>query len=304
MKFNNFEELFAIVEGKPNRVVVPGANNEEALKAIKMADDKGMISGGVLIGPVEKIKSMLKENGLDENKFDLIESTDIPEMCKLAVDNIVAGKGDFLIKGQVETKYYMKAILNKEAGLVKPGALLTHNVLYHSPRYKKPFIVTDSAILISPTLEQKVKIVENVVKTLRQLGVEKPKISIVCPVEKINPKIPSTIDAAELEKMSKEGKIDAIVEGPYDVYISFSEEKAKDKGVVGKQVPGDADAIVLADLNAANPFYKCLNFFGDRVKAATILAGSKVPIILPSRSDEPEVKLNSIALCSFLKDQK
>ncbi len=304
MKFNNFEELFAIVEGKPNRVVVPGANNEEALKAIKMADDKGMISGGVLIGPVEKIKSMLKENNLDETKFELIESTDIPEMCKLAVDNIVAGKGDFLIKGQVETKYYMKAILNKEAGLVKPGTLLTHNVLYHTPRYKKPFIVTDSAIMIDPTLEHKIKIVENAAKTLRQLGVEKPKISIVCPVEKVNEKIPSTIDAAELEKMSEEGKIDAIVEGPYDVYISFSKEKAEDKGVVGKQVPGDVDAIVLADLDAANPFYKCLNFFGHEMKAATILAGSKVPIILPSRSDEPEVKLNSIALCSFLKDQK
>jgi len=94
------------------------------------------------------------------------------------------------------------------------------------------------------------------------------------------------------------------VEGPYDVYISFSEEKAREKGIVGKQVPGNVDAIVLDDLDAANPFYKCLNFFGEGVKAATILAGSKIPIILPSRSDEPEVKLNSIALCSFLKDQK
>ncbi|WP_428897371.1 phosphate butyryltransferase [Parelusimicrobium proximum] len=305
MKFKNFEDLKSQVKGKSNRVVVPGANNEEALSAIKMADENGLISKGILIGPEKLIKEMMAKAGLKEDKFEFINCEDVPEMCKIAVDQIVAGKGDFLVKGLVDTKYYMKAILNKEMGLVKEGAMLTHFVLFETTKYKKLFVVTDSAILIAPTLEQKVKIIENAVEVARKLGIEKPKVSMVCPVEKVNEKIPSTVDAAALVKMNEEGKIkDCVVEGPYDIYISFDEHKAAEKGITGKQIPGDVDILVFPDLDAANPFYKGMAYFAENVKAATILVGSRIPVILPSRADAPEVKLNSIALASFLKEQK
>ncbi|WP_424245085.1 phosphate butyryltransferase [Elusimicrobium posterum] len=305
MKFKNFDDLLSQVKGKPNRVVVPGANNSEALEAIKMADENGLITSGILIGPVEEVKKMMAKVGLKEDKFEFIECTDVPTMCNLAVEQILKGKGDFLVKGLVDTKYYMKAILNKEAGLVPPGAVLTHFVLFETARYKKMFVVTDSAILISPTLEQKVKIINNAVDILRKLGVEKPKVSIVCPVEKVNEKIPSTVDAEALVKMNEAGEIkNCIVEGPYDIYMTFSKELAAEKGITGKQIPGDVDVIVLPDLDAGNPVYKTLAFFAEGVKAATILAGASIPVILPSRADDPKIKLNAIALCSFLKEQK
>ncbi|WP_428066858.1 phosphate acyltransferase [Candidatus Proelusimicrobium volucris] len=305
MKFNSFSELIDMVKGQSNRVVVPGANNTEALTAIKMADDKGLISGGVLIGPVELVKKMMTEIGLAQDKFEFIQCDDVPTMCNLAVEQIVKGKGDFLVKGLVDTKYYMKAILNKEMGLVPQGALLTHFVLFKTDNYHKMFAVTDSAVLISPTLEQKAQAINNAVKILRKLGIEKPKVAVVCPVEKVNEKIPSTVDAQELVKMNQEGKIkDCVVEGPYDLYITFSKERAAEKGIKGAQVAGDADLIVLPDLDAANPLYKALAFFGKGTEAATILAGPNIPVILPSRADHPMVKLNAIALCSYLKDQK
>lgn len=305
MKFNSFKDLISQVKGKTNRIVVPGANNSEVLEALKMAEEYQLISGGVLIGDVPVIKKMMAEAGVDESKFEFIQCTDVAEMCNIAVAQILAGKGDFLLKGLVDTKYYMKAVLNKEAKLVPEGAVLTQIVLFETARYKKMFIVTDGAVLINPTLEQKAKVIANGADIMRKCGVETPKISMVCPLEKVNEKIPSTVDAAALVKMNEEGKIkDCIVEGPYDIYITFSEKLAAEKGIVGKQVPGDVDVLVLPDLNSANPLYKSLAFFAEGVGAAAILAGPKIPVILPSRADSPTVKLNSIALCSFLKEQK
>ena len=305
MKFKSFADLIEQVKGKSNRVVVPGANNKEALTAIKMADQNGLISHGILIGPLAAVKQTVAEVGLDDSKFEFIDCEGVPTMCKLAVNQILAGKGDFLIKGLVNTKYYMKAILNKEAHLVPEGALLSHFVLFSTPKYHKPFAVTDSAVVIAPTLEQKAKIIQNAVNTMHKLGLETPKVSCVCPVEKVNEKIPSTVDAAALAQMNAEGKITGCtVEGPYDLYISLSPERAAEKGIKGKVVAGDADILMLPDLDAANPLYKALAFFGDHMEAAAVLVGPKIPVILPSRADDPKVKLNAIALCSFLKDQK
>jgi phosphate butyryltransferase len=302
MEFDSFKELVNLVKGKANRVVVPGANNAEALCAVKMADDNGLISSGILIGETELVKKTAKEAGLNESKFEFIQCANVPEMCDIAVRQIVEGKGDFLVKGLVDTKYYMKAILNKEAALVAQGALLTHFVLFKTAKYRKFFAVTDCAVLIAPTLEQKVKVINNAVGILKKLGLQTPKVAIVCPVEKVNEKIPSTLDARDLVEMNKKGEIPGcVVEGPYDIYIAFSKELALEKGIKNAQVPGDADLIVLPDLDAANPVYKSIAFFAQDVELATILAGPKIPVILPSRADAPEVKLNSIALSSYLK---
>jgi phosphate butyryltransferase len=305
MKFASFDELIGMVRGKSNRVVVPGANNEEALSAIKMADENGLISSGVLIGDIPLVKNMMKNVGLEENKFEFIQCADVPEMCNIAARQIKEGKGDFLVKGLVDTKYYMKAVLNKEMGFVPPGALLTHFVLFKTARYRKMFAITDSAIMISPTVEQKISIINNAVSILRRLGVDKPKVAVVCPVEKVNEKIPSTLDAQILVQMNKEGKIpNCVVEGPYDLYISMSKQAAEEKGIKEAQVAGDADLLLLPDLDAGNPVYKSIAFFAEGVEGATILAGPNIPVILPSRADHPSIKLNSIALCSLLKESK
>lgn len=304
MEFNSFEELLALVKGKSSRVVVPGANNDEALEAIRMADENGLISEGVLVGDSSLVESMARAHGLNLKKFSFVHKTEVPDICNTAVALIKEGRGDFLVKGLVDTKFYMKAILNKEMGFVKPGALLSHVVLFKAARYKKFFAVADAAINISPSLEQKAQIVQNTVDTLRRLGVEKPKVSIVCPIEKLNEKVPSTMDAAALVQMSRDGRIkNAVVEGPYDMYISLSRTLAEEKGVKGGEVPGDADALIMPNLEAANPLYKALLFFGEGVQAAGVITGTSVPAILPSRSDAPLVKLNSIALASYLRSR-
>ncbi len=302
MLFKNFDELLKIVKGKSSRLVVPGAHNPEAMEAIKIADDAGLVSGGILIGETAAIRTMAAGAGLDLKKFELVESADKAEMCKLAVSFIKQGKGDFLVKGLVDSSLYLKAILDKEAKLVEPGATLSHFVLFETAHYHKLLAVTDAAILISPDLEQKRRIIQNSVNIMRGLGVETPKVAVVCPVEKVNPKLPSTVDAAELSRMSQDGRItNAVVEGPYDIYISLSRKLADEKGVSGGLVPGEADILVFPDLDAANPVYKAITFFAAGMKSAALVAGASVPVILPSRTDPPLTKALSIALASFLK---
>jgi len=302
MKFKNFDELLKMVKGRTNRIVVPGANNDEVLEACKMGVEHGIISGGVLIGPKSQVEAMAAKVGLPLKGFELMDLDDYAGMCNEAVDLVKAGKGDFLVKGLVDTKFYMKAILRKEVGAVEEGTVLSHFVLFELSNYHKLFAITDAAIMIKPTLEEKAKIVRNAVSMMRQLGVDVPKVSVVCPVEKPNPKIPSTLDAVELVKMSLDGRIkNAVIEGPYDVYITFSKKLAAEKGISG-QVPGETDIALLPDLDSANPMYKTLSFFGAGMKSATLLAGSNIPIILPSRTDSPMTKLHSIALACFLKD--
>lgn len=303
MKFKNFDELLGLVRGKPNRIVVPGANNYEVLTACKMGVDNKIISGGILIGPKAQVAETAAKAGLALEIFELVDMSDHAEMCNKAVDLVKAGKGDFLVKGLVETKFYMKAILRKEVAAVAEGTVLSHFVLFELSNYHKLFAVTDAAIMISPTLEQKAKITRNAVDMMRMLGVETPKVAVVCPVEKVNPNIPSTLDADALVKMNKEGSLkNCVVEGPYDIYISFSRELAAEKGITGAQVPGETDIALFPSLDSGNPVYKCLSFFGAGMKSATLLAGSNIPVILPSRTDSPMTKLHSIALACFLKD--
>jgi phosphate butyryltransferase len=305
MKFRSFEELMGLVKDKPNRVVVPGANNDEVMEAIKMGLDHRIISGGILVGPKARIEAAAAAAGVKTSLFEIIDKSDPADMANTAVDMIKAGKGDFLVKGLVDTKFYMKAILRKEIGAVAEGTVLSHFVLFELPtKFDRLFVVTDAAIMIKPTLEEKVKILNNALDIMRLLGVAKPNVSVVCPVEKVNPKIQSTLDAEALVKMNREGKIpNAVVEGPYDIYITFSKKLAAEKGITGAIVPGAVDIALLPDLDSANMTYKSISFFGEGMKSATILAGANFPVILPSRTDSPVTKLHSIALASFLKSQ-
>lgn len=302
MKFRNFEELMQLVEDKPNRIVVPGANNDEVMEAVKMGVEHRIISSGIFVGPKAQVEAAAKKVGVKLDIFEIIDMSDCVGMCNKAVDLVKAGKGDFLVKGLVDTRFYMKAILRKEVGAVAEGMVLSHFVLFELANYHKLFAVTDAAIMINPTLEQKAKITRNAVDIMRMLGVEKPNVAVICPVEKVNPDIPSTLDAAALVKMNKEGTLkNCVVEGPYDIYISFSRELAAEKGIKGAAVPGETDIALFPNLDSANPVYKCLSFFGAGMKSAALLAGSNIPVILPSRTDTPVTKLYSIALAGFLK---
>jgi len=302
MEMKTFMQLENSVRKQPGKVVVPCANNYEALSAIKLAMEKGFLNSGILIGEKKKITTCANEVGLDLQNFEHIEVSDQKEAAILSVKLLTKKQGDYLLKGQIDTKTYLKAILNKEFEVVKKGNLLSHIGLHEVPEYHKPFIVTDAAINISPDVEHKALIIKNAVKIAKKLGVATPKVAIVCAVEKVNPKMVSTLHARELAKMAKDKYFeDAIVEGPYDIYISLSKNAAIEKGVEG-EVCGDADILVFPDINTANTIYKILQQLNNRSKNGSIIAGAEYPILLPSRTDPVSTKLNSLILASYLKN--
>ncbi len=297
-----FKEIEDAVRNKHGRVVVPMANNYEAQMAVKGALEEGLISTGILIGDKKLVEEVAKETGLDLSKFELVDIGDQKEAAREAVKLMAEGKGDFLLKGIIDTKYYLKAVLDKEFNMVEEGRLLSHVALMEVPNYHKFIGITDVAVNISPGVEEKIKMVNNIVEVFHKLGVEKPKVAMICPVEKVNPKIESTMHAQAVVEHFK-GSEECIVEGPYDTYIALSKHAAEEKGVTG-EVCGDADILVFPDLNSANPVYKIMNQFIPNIKSAAIVAGAKVPVMLPSRADSAETKRLSIALSAYLSQSQ
>lgn len=297
-RITKLEQIDEIAKTKKGRIVVPMAHNEEALKAVKMAVDEGWISGGSLIGDVAKIKGIAVDIHLNLQDFKLMDVIDAMSAAREAVKMLIDKKVDFLLKGIIDTKIYMRAILNKEFGLVPEGNLLSHVAIMQIPKYHKLLGITDVAVNIYPGFEEKKKMIENIVGVFHKMGIERPKVAIICPIEKVNGKIQSTVDAGNLVEYFKD-RDDLIVEGPYDFYIAVSKRAAEEKGVVG-EVCGDADILVFPNLDSANPVYKVINQFIPDERSAAIVAGAKIPIILPSRADSADTKKLSIALCSFL----
>lgn len=298
MIIKSLAQIEEIAKTKQGRIVVPMAHNEEALEAVKMAVDEGWISSGVLIGDLSKIKEIAVDIKLNLHAFKLLDVTDPATTAREAVKMLVEKKVDFLLKGIIDTKIYMKAILDKEFGLVPEGNLLSHVAIMEVPGYHKLLGLTDVAINIYPDAQAKIKIVENIVGIFHKLGIEKPKVAVICPVEKVNPKIQSTLDAQELKEHFKD-RDDLIIEGPYDTYIALSKHAAEEKGVKG-EVCGDADILLFPNLDSANPVYKIMNQFVQNIRSAAIVAGAKIPVILPSRADSADTKKLSVALSGFL----
>lgn len=298
------ESLLAGARANPGKVVVVCANNEEAMEAVALALKDGVVSGGTFLGQKSAIIEVANRVGIPLEKFEIIETPDDTAAARTAAQMIAQGKGDFLLKGQVDTKVYLRAILDKEFGLVPPGNTLTHVALVSMPTYHKFLISTDAAILIEPNVDDKEKMLRNAVDFARDLGVEKPKVSIQAAVEKINPKMRSTTDAEELVKRAAAGAFgNAIVEGPHDIYIATSKEAAQIKKVSG-EVCGDADIVAFHDINSANVFYKAIQRFVPNAWAAGLVAGAKVPILLPSRADEAQTKRMSILAAAYIGARK
>jgi phosphate butyryltransferase len=203
------------------------------------------------------------------------------------------------MKGALDTSILLKAALNKEAG-INAGRLTSHVAVIESPYYHKLFIVTDAAINIAPDIYGKLDIVANAVKVSRALGVERPKVAMLAAVEKVNfDKMPCTADAAIIAQMNRRGQVkDCVVDGPLALDNAISAESARIKHIES-EVAGDADVLVVPDIEAGNVLYKALLDLGG-AKGAGIVAGAAKPIVLTSRADSPESKLASIALAALV----
>ncbi len=295
----NFDQLLQVVKSnKKRRIVAAFANDSHTIGAVNMAVDHGFVEG-ILVGDEETMKKVCQQEGIDIKKFRTVQEADEAKACAKAVELINSGEGDILMKGLCSTDKYMRAILNKEKGLMPPKAVLSHVTVVSVPAYHKLLVVGDVAVIPAPDLSQKVAITGYVINTAHSLGIEKPKVAILAATEQMLPGMPACVDAAMISKMADRGQIKgAYVDGPLAFDVAIDKESAETKKVTGP-VAGDADCIVFPNIESGNVFFKTATKFAKGELAAMVV-GAKVPCVLTSRGDSTQSKLYSIALSALV----
>lgn len=303
MVLKNFDELVAKVKSfpEPKRVVVAAAGDEHTIEALKEAVEDGIVTP-VLVGDKAKIDEYLVKFGLSVDPSCVYDVPDADDAAKKAVELIHEGKGDFIMKGKMDTAQVLRPVVNKETGL-GTGRVMSHFVFDELPHYHKLLVTTDGGMMTYPTLEQKRDIIENTVDTLKALGYDCPKIACVAAVEKVNPKMPETVEANELKQMNLRGEIkDCIVEGPISLDIALDKEAADIKGF-DSPVAGDADVILVPNIQVGNVLGKSITVIA-KGNMAGFVVGAKVPIIFTSRSSSAREKYLSLVLASAVSAGK
>lgn len=282
---------------KTRRIAVAAANDEPVLMAIRDAIKEGIIVP-ILVGDKDETIRIAKEVGLNLDGIEIIHEPNPNKAAILAVQQIKSGNAEILMKGLVSSGGLLKAVLDKENGLRK-GGTLSHVAVFESPYYHKLLGLTDAAMNVEPSFDEKVSMLENAVEAFVKIGVKNPKVAVVGAVETVNTKMQPSVDAALMTMMNKRGQIKGcIVDGPLAIDNAVSAEAAKHKGIESP-VAGDVDIIVTPDIYSGNVMYKTLNFIGGATTAAVIM-GATVPIVLTSRSDNDRSKLMSIAFAAAM----
>ena len=274
-------------------IVYPG--DALALDAAARMQDAG-IATPVLIGPREVIARAADAAGVDLRRFELIETADVPAVAALRATTL-ARSGDLqaLMKGSLHTDTLMSAIVDKATGLRSGNTRISHAFVFDLPRYPKLLALADCVVNIAPDLAAKRDILGNAIRLLQALGIAQPKVGIVAAVEAVTPAIPATLDAQALVELARGGEwLGAIVDGPFGFDIAISAEAARIKKIESI-VPGDADLLLMPDLNAGNVLYKSFNYIGGGDCAGLVL-GATVPVVLTSRADSLQSRVASVGL--------
>lgn len=283
------------------KVAVAVAQDKAVLEAVKAAKERN-IADAILVGDEAKIREIAAEINMDLTGYEIINEPEIVPASLTAVKLVHDGKADMYMKGLLDSKTFLKSVLDKEVGL-RTGAPLSHVCVFEIPGIDRLVFLTDVAFMPYPTLEDKVCIINYTVEVAKACGVDCPKVAPLAAVEVVNPKMPVTLEAAELTKMNEEGKITGcIVDGPLSLDIALYKEAAEEKGALGRKVAGDADILLFPDIHAGNLVYKAIVHMVD-VKNGCILTGTQAPVILTSRSDTFETKVNSIALAAVVAEE-
>ncbi len=294
------DDLLELVKTKEKkRLVAAYANDSHTIGAVSAAIDKGIVDA-TLFGDIDTIKKVCAEEGIDPNKFELVQEADETKAGVKAVALIREGKGDILMKGLLSTDKYMRAILNKETGLMpgKKNDMLTHMAVFEVPAYHKLLVCSDVAIMPAPDLKQKQAILNYLISTAKNLEITKPKVAVLAATEQVSTGMQACVDAAIISKMGDRGQIKgALVDGPLALDVAINAESAKTKKV-GGEVAGDADCLLFPNIESGNVFYKACTKFGG-AELACMVVGAKVPCILTSRGDSAKTKLYSIALAAL-----
>lgn len=303
MKIQKISDIYEVLKNntRKKRIAVAYANDSHSIEAVYKAVKMGLVEA-VLIGDREVIAQICQEQGYDMSVFEIIHEPSDVAGAQKAVEMAREGEVDVIMKGLVSTDKYMRAILNKEKGLVSANTILSHVVVMECPGYHKLLVVSDVAVIPLPDLNQKIAMIKYVTLTAKALGVECPKVALIAPTEQVLPKIQSTVDAAILSKMAERKQICTchIVDGPMALDVAIDKEAAEIKKV-NSVVAGDADCLVFPNLESGNVFYKT-NTKICKSDQGAIMVGAKVPSVLSSRGDSVRTKLNSIALAALLAE--
>lgn len=292
-------DLIKLSKEKPKRTIaVASAADKPVLEAVSNAKKEG-IADILLVGDKDSIEKTASENNIDISGMEILQADSPNKAAELAVKSVSSGKAQILMKGQISTGGLLGQVLNKEYGLRKGKEVITHVAVFEIPTYHKLLALTDAAMNIAPDFNTKVSMINSAVGVMRAIGVDKPKVAVLGAVEVVNPAMQATLEAAQLSKMCDRGQIkNCYIDGPLALDNAISKEAAEHKGITS-EVAGDADILLTPDINAGNVLYKSINFLA-KAKAAAVICGAKVPIVLTSRSDTDEAKLLSIALSTLL----
>ena len=294
----SFEELISKANQKTlKKVSVSNAQDEPVLQAVKAAKEQN-IATAILVGDEAKIREIAASIDMDLTVFEIINEPDTEAAALKAVELVHNGKADILLKGLLETKTFLKSVLNKEVGL-RTGKMLSHVCVFEIEGINRLLFFTDVAFNTYPTLADKVNIINNAVEVAHACGIECPKVAPLCAVETVNPKMQPTVDADNLTKMYEGGDFKGCqIYGPLSMDLAIDPEAAVHKGVTNP-VAGHADILLFPNIDAGNITYKIL-VRTAKVKIGNVLVGTSAPVVLTSRSDDFQTKLNSIALATVI----
>lgn len=280
----------------PKRLVVPACADEHTLEAVILAEKEGVIVP-IYIGNKKSTLEILEKLGGNKGN-QIVDEQDSDKAAALAVSMVREGAAEFLMKGKMNTANFLRPVLNKTHGL-NTGRVLSHITMLEIPSYHKLLAITDAAMSVQPSFEQKIGIVQNAVEMMRSLGYEMPKVAILCAAEEVNAKQPETVEAEKLQKMAEEGAFGACkICGPISFDIAMDKEAAKYKGFLNP-VAGDCDIIVVPNLVAGNALVKALRQFAKADTAAAVM-GAAAPIVLMSRATAAQNKFRAISLCAAI----
>ena len=301
-KHAKFERLLARCrELAPAPTAVAHPCDESSLRGAVEAAEKGIIQP-ILVGPRSKIESVAREFGLDISPYEIVDADHSHSAAERAVQLVHEGRAELLMKGSLHTDELMAAVVRSGTGL-RTNRRISHCFIMDVPNLDRAIFVTDAAINIFPTMEDKMHIIQNAIDLAHSLGMEKPKVAILSAMETINPKLQSTIEAGALCKMADRGQITGgVLDGPLALDNAISPEAAQIKKI-GGPVAGQADILVVPDLEVGNVLAKSLSFLINADSAGIVL-GARVPIVLTSRADSVHARLASAAVGALLANRR
>jgi len=300
MNIKCLDDLVTIAKKSTPKAVVAvvEAHDKLTLESIVSATGAGIVIPK-LIGNEQSIRSMLSALDADCDKFDIIPTCRMEDSLDTAVKMINSGDANVLMKGKLESADYLRMLVKKENNLICEGSILSVTGLFSPPNYHKLLAVSDPALNTYPDLDGKVSIIRNAAKMLNSLGYESPKVAVLTSIEKLNPKMPDTVDADTLKRMNERGEISGcLIEGPISLDLALSSVAASIKGY-DSPVAGDADLLIVPDIVSGNLLVKCMTLLAGAQTAGCVL-GARVPAILVSRSSEASDKYYSIALAACI----